>query len=265
MSNSMSVNNPGAGSISGRADQFNSALSDDGQSNAPSQPPNNQTKLENFLMQKSALESLADEGNAVPEQSTPVEATAQEESGSGNVQFGKASVGIGIEANNPDAYRNGTHHILKDPGHTFMYVKDETGGTVCVYSVGPIDGIGKDNLNRFKTAGVPGFTSYPIEENSNTWEWPLQDATQLEICKSICTNLKDNTVTYSPTTQCTSEAIRLAKACGAPVPDGVSPVTVDIPIIGETKNYPNPYHLNNQLSELPYPSAVKVPPGTYVP
>jgi RHS repeat-associated protein len=174
------------------------------------------------------------------------------------------SIGLGIEANNPGAYKGGTHFVLDDPGHTYAYVKDDSGKTMCVYSVGPVNPIGASNAKTFKKSGVPGRTDYPIAESSRTWEWSL-DKKKYEECKKLCEDSKAKKTTYSPASQCTSEAIKLAKACGAPVPDGVGPVTAKVGPFSDGGNYPNPYKLNEQLSGISSPKPVTVAPGTYKP
>ena len=174
------------------------------------------------------------------------------------------SVGVGIEANTSSAYSNGTHYVLTDPGHTYMYVKDAKGRTECVYSVGPTIPIGGGNAKTFKKSGVPGRTNYPIGEQSRIWEWPL-NISQHDACKILCESEKAKSIIYSPSSQCTSEATRLAKACGAPVPNGIGPVTAKVGPFSETNSYPNPYRLNEQLSQLPSPQPITVPAGTYKP
>jgi hypothetical protein len=171
---------------------------------------------------------------------------------------GTGTFGIGLEVNNPAAYRDGVHYVMTDPGHTFAYVKDAEGNTVCTYSVGPSKPIGIGNVKAFKKDGIPGRTDWGITEESKVWEWPLKEG-QYQACKDLCQNEKKKNITYSPTSQCTSEALRLAKACGISTPDGVGTVSA----MGEKIAVPNPYKLDEQMSNLPSPKPQTVPVGTF--
>ena len=172
---------------------------------------------------------------------------------------GGGTVGIGIDANTPSAFSGGVLNLSKDTGHTFAYVKDAAGNTQCVYSVGSQTG-GVQSPTKFFLLGEPRKTNWSIGETSRASEWSL-NADQLKAYAQLCAREKATKVTYSPGSQCTSEAIKLAKECGAPVPDGVSPVKASDD--GWSMKYPNPYKLNEQLGATS-PGAT-APVGTFDP
>jgi hypothetical protein len=190
--------------------------------------------------------------------------------------------GIGIEANVPSAYIDGIHYIAKDYGHTYADVKDADGDPICVYSVGPDEHIEGNEL-KFVLTGLRGKTNYPIDEESKTWEWPLREK-QYQACKGLFESAKSQSPTYSPSSQCTSSALKLAKACKVSTPSGRGPISLKgtaaekieyagfiSPIAGAAIltrlaiGYPNPYRLDDEMSRLPSPKPQKVPPGTYNP
>jgi len=161
--------------------------------------------------------------------------------------------GLGIEANKSRAYADGTHYVGEDTGHTYAYVKDEKDNIVCVYSVGPAKTITDDQLKQFAFSGIPGQTSWIISEKSKAWEWPL-DEKQYQACKKLCEKEKNKPIKYSPSSQCTSEALKLANACGISTPDGVGDVNTGKP---DAKGmyggrFSNPYELNDQMSKPGY-------------
>ena len=173
--------------------------------------------------------------------------------------LGLDTFGLGIEAPNQSAVSNGVLNADVDTGHTFAYLKDDSGTITYIASVGPAGQIGSfsDKLNSYlgQTAasnlgfGFAAEDNWPVSGQVYAYEWQM-NPDQIQSCAAAFAALKKDPGNYAPKLQCTSAAINLAKQCGIQVPDGVSPVSVDILGTSHVSNLPNPWGLQQQLQQL---------------
>jgi RHS repeat-associated protein len=163
-------------------------------------------------------------------------------------QAAGATIGIGIEVPADSAVSNNTLNAAADPGHTFVYFRDASGTITALLSFGPGEPIGATNKQRFTNGDIPGNANWPLGGNANTWEFRISSA-QMNAGVQAIAQFRQNVPNYTPTRQCTSAAVTIAKRAGVNLPTGVGPVIARA--YGRTlyrANTPNPYHLNRQMT-----------------
>jgi RHS repeat-associated protein len=173
--------------------------------------------------------------------------------------FGLQQFGIGIEPPASNAISNGVLNPSIDPGHTFAYLMNTKGQVDGVLSVGPSSPIGAMNKNSFLNGRLGAVANWPITGRVSTYQWDMTQQ-QYTHCLTLLNQMKSNPGNYSPTNQCTSAAISLAKKCGINVPSGSSAVNVPpiFPIFnGYSNNLPNPYGLQQQLNKTMTPTILQ--------
>lgn len=178
--------------------------------------------------------------------------------------FGLQQFGLGIETPKSSAVANGVLNPNDDPGHTFAYLMNNNGQVTNLLSVGPASRIGARNKNSFLNGTLGAVSNWGISGQISTYQWNMTPQ-QYAQCMHAFNQMKQNPGNYSPSNQCTSAAVSLAKKCGINVPSGVSPVNVPaiFPIFnGYSNNLPNPYGLQQQLNSTMTPSVV---PASFVP
>lgn len=161
-------------------------------------------------------------------------------------------IGIGIEEPNASAVNNGVLDASKDPGHTFVYLKNKSGEITSLLSFGPSESIGVSNGTRFKVGNLPGDAHWPLSGTVKAWEIPVSTKQANAIMKAI-TEFKASPPHYTPTMQCTSAALSIASKAGITLPSGVGPVKATTEIRGHTftvwsGNVANPFHLSQQMT-----------------
>lgn len=120
-------------------------------------------------------------------------------------------------------------------------------------SYGPLRPIpeSKDGARAFENGEIRGTGRYGIHGSFDTWEFAISKE-QLDLAKSNFTFFKQQAkMKYSPSNQCTSMALMQASLIALQLPSGVGTVKAmygPIPI-GKSE-YPNPFHLSQQLNSL---------------
>ena len=155
-------------------------------------------------------------------------------------------LGIGIEVPAASAVQGNVLDVAADPGHTFVYVADSSGLTML--SFGPGQPIGVMNKTQFQSGNLPGNPSWPLSGNANVWTFPLTSE-QLAAAKAAIDAFVAKVPNYTPTTQCTSAALSIAKATGLALPNGLGPVKAESYGVSVwSGNVANPFALNQQLT-----------------
>jgi RHS repeat-associated protein len=161
---------------------------------------------------------------------------------------GEEKFGIGIEVPDPNAFRNGVHRVDVDTGHTFSYVIDNS-GKVTTSSFGPSQPIGPRNKNAFQSGQLPGTGTWPLSGNAVIYEWDISTEQYNRGVAAIQQSVS-RPPNYSPTVQCTSEALEIARTVGVDVPSGVSTATFSqFGVELWRGNVANPYALGDALKK----------------
>ncbi len=156
-------------------------------------------------------------------------------------------LGIGIEIPKPDAVTKNVLNVARDPGHTFVYLKDVSSTVVSILSFGPGMSI-PDNKIMFQSGNMPGTGHYPLEGNASTWETFISDG-QLKTGEQDINNVKASPPNYTEAFNCTSGALSIASKIGITLPNGVGPVIArKFGYTAFSGNEANPYTLNQQMT-----------------
>jgi RHS repeat-associated protein len=157
-------------------------------------------------------------------------------------------LGVGVEVPKPKALHNNVFNPLVDYGHTFLYLKDDYGAIVSVFSFGPVEPAPPNEFDLFKTGNLPGNGHWDLKGNANTWSFPISEK-QLSAGESDISAFKASPPNYTPIFQCTSAAVSMAAEIGVPLPSGVGPTTArKYHHTFYSKPVANPYHLNQQMT-----------------
>jgi hypothetical protein len=161
---------------------------------------------------------------------------------------GTPKLGIGIEVPDQSAVNGDVLNVAKDPGHTFVYVKDASGNIISMLSFGPGEPIGMSNKNIFKDGNLPGNAQWPLSGSASTWEIPITSKQMTTATKGIA-DFKASNSNYTPSMQCTSAALSIASKAGVNLPSGVGPVIARAyGVTAYSGSVANPYHLNRQMT-----------------
>jgi hypothetical protein len=98
---------------------------------------------------------------------------------------------------------SGSLDASKDPGHTFVYLKDDKGNLAQVSSFGPDHEMQttSDEKN-FVEGSKPGDPKWPVGGQVNTWEWNITPG-QLSTGVKAINDFQAHPPNYSPDCQCT--------------------------------------------------------------
>ncbi len=141
----------------------------------------------------------------------------------------------------------------KNPGHTFVMIKDPDGKVVKVMSYGPEKAFGISNI----ACSGPGTTSYHLLKNDeyNTFEWDITQEQSDKAVKKI-EEIEKAPGRYTGTNQCTTVALDVTDAAGlGSIPRGKG--NIYIPGCDDAENVSTPYHLNKELQDAKVPHTVK--------
>ena len=155
------------------------------------------------------------------------------------------------------AVTNNVLNVAIDTGHTWVEFTQRE--TTIIFSVGPDQPIGKDDINNFKSGNLPGTTGFSVEShraNAVRREWKL-NCTQCKHAKKVFKEKVQQPINYTPFYQCTSAALGLLNS----IPVEPSPPEGKGMVIARAYGVTvwrgivaNPYHLALELGATPTPS-----------
>ena len=163
---------------------------------------------------------------------------------------------LGIEVPHANAIRpGGVLDVGRDPGHTFVFTKNEAGTVTNLVSFGPSHTMGALDIPSFQSGSFKGSAHWPLSEpTSKAYQvGTITDDAKIAQGNAAMNAVKADPGVYSPDRQCTSVAIGLADSFGLNLPNGIGPYTWAL----GSGSSPNPYALNSQLQQNGFTSTTE--------